>query len=200
MTNNTTFVINPGFSPVHRKQIAHMFWQAFRGKLGLIMNPEEKALAFVEAVANPNFAISALDQDGTLLGVAGFKTAQGGFIGGELADLAKPYGWLGALWRGLVLAFLERSLEKDILLMDGIFVDEAARGKGVGSALLLAIKDKAAELSCSQVRLDVIDINPRARALYERQGFVAQETEDIGFLRHIFGFQKATKMLYEVSQ
>ncbi|MGB5216257.1 MAG: GNAT family N-acetyltransferase, partial [Anderseniella sp.] len=89
-------------------------------------------------------------------------------------------------------------LQSETLLMDGIFVSESARGGGVGSMLLSAIKEKAAACGCSKVRLDVIDTNPRARALYERQGFISQGTSDIGPLRHVFGFQKATTMVCEV--
>ena len=37
--------------------------------------------------------------------------------------------------------------------------------------------------------------NPRARALYEREGFIAGETETLGPLRYIFGFDSSTKML-----
>jgi len=74
-------------------------------------------------------------------------------------------------------------------------VSEAARGQGVGSALLSAIRGKAITLGYCKVRLDVIDTNPRARALYERQGFIPESTSNIGPLRHIFGFRSATIMV-----
>ncbi|WP_166417276.1 GNAT family N-acetyltransferase [Cochlodiniinecator piscidefendens] len=76
----------------------------------------------------------------------------------------------------MVLSVLERPLDPDILLMDGIFVSPKARDMGIGTALLSAMKEKAAQLHYSSVRLDVIDINPRARGLYERQGFKASTT------------------------
>ena len=82
--------------------------------------------------------------------------------------------------------------------MDGIFVSETARGQGVGTKLLNATKEKAISLGCSTVRLDVIDTNPRARSLYERQGFVAGNTNNIGFFSHIFGFQKSTTMVFQL--
>ena len=80
--------------------------------------------------------------------------------------------------------------------MDGICVDAAARGQGVGTRLLNAVKSEAAKRDLGHVRLDVIDTNPKARALYERQGFVAQGTQDIGPLRHVFGFRRATQMVF----
>lgn len=94
---------------------------------------------------------------------------------------------------------MDRKLEPEVLLMDGIFVSETARGLGAGTALLRGIKDLAKARGLKTVRLDVIDINPRARALYEREGFVAQGTTSIGPLRHVFGFEKQTEMHYPVS-
>jgi ribosomal protein S18 acetylase RimI-like enzyme len=45
------------------------------------------------------------------------------------------------------------------------------------------------------LRLDVIDTNLRARALYERLGFRAVRSESLGPLRHLFGFQTAITMV-----
>jgi len=190
--------ITAGFASHHRDQAALLFWQAFKGKLGPVMRPERKALAFVSSVLDPAHAISATAPDGALLGIAGFKTAQGAFVGGSLTDMAKSYGWIGATWRGLLLSMLERDLQDDTLLMDGIFVTLEARGQGVGTKLLSAIKAEAANRRLSQIRLDVIDSNPRARALYQREGFVPGEVTHLGPLKHLFGFNKATTMTHHL--
>jgi len=192
--------ISRGFHPDERAQAGNLFWQAFAGKLGRIMSPPDKARAFFTATLDPSFCLCARNAKGELLGLAGFKTAQGGFSGGGFRELAASYGWFGALWRGLLLAPLERDLEPDTLLMDGIFVDETARGMGAGSALLSAVKDEARARNLSNLRLDVIDTNPRARALYERQGFIALADSDTGNntgpLRWLFGFSTATTMVW----
>lgn len=198
MNDKPAYSICVGFSPTQRDEVVWLYWDAFKDKLGLVMKPELKALEFLEMVADPDHAISAIAPCGTLLGIAGYKTKDGNFIGGDLKELRSVYGRFGGLWRGLFLSLLERQIETGVLLMDGIFVRPSARSQGVGSALLIAIKEKAASLGCSKVRLDVIDINPRARALYERQGFIAGKTSDIGPLRYIFGFRKTTTMTYHV--
>lgn len=198
MTDSSTFTLAPGFEPAHRDAIVDLYWDAFRDKLHRVMRPEARARAFIRRVADPAFAIRAEADDGTLLGVAGFKTAEGAFVGGELADLTAVYGTVGGLARGLIMDAIDRPLEPGILLMDGIFVAPDARGRGIGSALLSAIKDEARARGCQRVRLDVIDRNVRARALYERQGFVATETESIGPLRHLFGFTASTTMVCDV--
>ena len=78
--------------------------------------------------------------------------------------------------------------------MDGIFVEPAARGQGVGTALLNAIEVHCAHQGLRQIRLDVIDTNPRARALYERLGFAERSVLSLGPLRAVFGFSSATEM------
>ncbi|MEM1314141.1 MAG: GNAT family N-acetyltransferase [Pseudomonadota bacterium] len=186
--------VRRGFADAARPEIARLFWAAFRGKLGAVMGPEAQALRFLERAADPAHALCATAEDGAVLGVAGFKTAAGGFIGGGLSDLAGVYGWFGALWRGALLAALERKPPVDLLQMDGIFVAEAARGRGVGAALLDAVAQEARQRGLAGVTLDVIDVNPRARALYERRGFRAVATQRTGPLRHVFGFASATRM------
>jgi len=78
--------------------------------------------------------------------------------------------------------------------MDGVCVSASARGKGVGSALFDALFDYAHEHDYRYITLDVIDTNPRAKALYERLGFEPTKTESTSFLKPLLGFSYATKM------
>jgi ribosomal protein S18 acetylase RimI-like enzyme len=183
-----------GLKDNHRAQAAQLYWAAFAAKLGKVLGPTERAEAFLCDVIDSSHVISAISQDGQLLGVAGFKTDSGAFVGGGIRDLMRHYGLFGTIWRVSLLAMLERKTAPGVLLMDGICVDSAARGQGVGTLLLNAIMDHAKGENLSSVRLDVIDNNPRARALYERLGFVPADTQSLGPLRHVFGFNSATEM------
>ena len=122
-----------------RRDAARLFWQAFQGKLGPLMTPDEKALAFLERVLDPTHGIAAVDGDGRVVGIAGFKTSTGALIGGELSDLQSVYGTFGGLWRGVLLSLLERPLADDVLLMDGISVDESAGGQGRGTGVPVGV-------------------------------------------------------------
>ncbi len=176
-----------------RAQAAALYWQAFGQKLGRVMGPDARALRYLHRVIRPDHAIVALE-DGQLLGLVGFKTPEAAFAGGGFADLWAIYD-IGAIWRAAVLRMLERDVDNARFLMDGLCVSEDARGRGVGTALLAAITDEARIRGYGAVRLDVVDTNPRARALYERQGFVAVKTAGVGVLRHVFGFDSATTMV-----
>lgn len=189
------FTISIGFEAHERDRIAALFWQAFGSKLHIVLGPPDKALVFLAAQVDPDFALVARTNDGRPVGLAGFKTRDGALVGGELADLVSVYGWLSTLWRAPLLALIERDLDSGVLLMDGISVDATMQGQGVGTALLNAIKAEARRRGATAIRLDVIDTNPRARALYARQGFEATGTEQLGPLRWIFGFRSSTKMI-----
>lgn len=188
--------ITKGFHEAERDKVAELYWEAFAPKLGFALGPAENANRFLQRVANPDFALSARDAEDNLLGLAGFKTREGSLIGGSFEDLRAVYGTFGAIWRALLLSLIERDLQKESFLMDGIFVTEAARGKGLGTALLREIKAEAAAQGCNDVRLDVIDTNPRARKLYEREGFVPGKVQHLGFLKVLFGFSSATEMRF----
>lgn len=184
-----------GFPEDQRDAAARIYWEAFGGKLGAVLGPEARALAFLGAVLRPDHCFAALDGAGNLLGIAGFKSPYGSFAGGSPADMARAYGRWGARWRRAVLWLLTGEVDNDRFLVDGIAVTRQARGQGIGTALLGLLCDEAQARGYAQIRLEVIDTNWRARALYERAGFVAARTEAIGPLRYLFGFSAATTML-----
>ncbi len=190
------FTISPGLLPAHHHDAARLYWQAFGPKLGKLMGPEARGVGFFAATVNPEAVISAV-LDGRLIGIAAFKRGANGFSQGGLGALWRHYGF-GTLWRLPFLLLLERNAPRDTLQMDGICVDASGRGKGVGTALLKAIIETAKAQGRAKVTLDVIDSNPRARALYQRFGFKPTGTAQLGPLRHIFGFSAATTMVLEI--
>lgn len=191
--------IEPSIRPHHHEQAAQGYWEAFAQKLRWPLGPEPKALEFLLKNLDPTHAVSAVSQNGTFLGVAGFKTKKGAFVGGDFEALANVYGTISATWRGMLISVLERECEPGTLLMDGVFVTPQSRGLGVGSLLLDAIIGHAEAQGLSQVRLDVIDTNPRARALYERKGFIATGEQQIGMLGPLFGFRSATCLVKSIA-
>ena len=53
-----------------------------------------------------------------------------------------------------------------------IGVDETSQGKGIGTALIQAVKDAAKVRGCRSVQLDVWEFNKSALRFYEKLGFV----------------------------
>jgi|SRR5581483_10726096 len=54
------------------------------------------------------------------------------------------------------------------MFLDDLFVDAQARGRGVGAALLQAVKQEAQRRGCTMVRWITADDNYRARTLYDQ--------------------------------
>jgi len=191
------------FSGLHahqRARAAQLYWEAFGGKLGRVLGPDARALAFFERVIRADLCLSAVDADGALVGIAGFKTPSGSFAGGSWADLLAVYGAFGGRWRGLVLRLLSSDVDNDRFLVDGICVALAHRSKGIGGQLLVALCHEAVARGYPSVRLDVVVENRRAQALYERHGFLPTRTEKLGFARHFFGFAASTTMVRPLDQ
>ncbi len=177
-----------------RAEAAALYWQAFGGKLGRVLGPDRLALAYVERVMRADHCIAAIGNDG-LIGIAGFKTDQGSFAGGTAADMYGVYGRIGGAWRSGLMQLLGGDGDSSRFLIDGLCVRQGARGQGVGSALLAALCTEARIRGHASIRLDVVDTNPRARALYERNGFVLDRSTPIGPLRFVFGYRAAHSMV-----
>jgi len=187
-------VMRHGLTEAQRAQAARLYWQAFGGKLGRVMGPRAKALAFIERVIDPGHVIAAADPEGRVLGVIGFRNAQGSFVGGSRADLVAIYGRFGALWRTVALEMLAQDLPQGTLSIDGFAVQEAARGRGLGAALIEALCREAVQMGYTVVRLDVVGENLRARALYDRLGFAVTGRADRWLTAAIFGYRTALAM------
>ncbi|MGL4320954.1 MAG: GNAT family N-acetyltransferase, partial [Paracoccaceae bacterium] len=158
-----------------REQAAVLYWQAFGAKLGRVMGPEARALRLLSQIIRSDHAIVAMAGD-QLVGLVGYKTPRGAFASGTFGDLWAIYG-MGCLWRAAVLRLLVRDVDNERFLLDGLCVAPGAQGQGVGTALLDAVAIEAEARGYRAVRLDVVDTNPRAKALYEREGFrVINET------------------------
>jgi GNAT superfamily N-acetyltransferase len=63
--------------------------------------------------------------------------------------------------------------------LEDIYVDEAARGTGIGRALIEAAFDRARERGCGRIELDVFERNP-ARRLYDATGFSTKHSSQMG--------------------
>lgn len=187
-------LIRHGLPPTERAEAAQLYWRTFRGKLGRVMGPEPKALAFIERVIDPSHALIATESSGKILGLIGFRTANGCFVGGDGADLRAIYGRFGGFWRRIALDILASDLAREDICVDGLAVSEGMRGLGLGSALMEALLRLAAEQGYAHLRLDVVSENLRAKALYDRLGFETVQHSDRWLTMAVFGYRRRIAM------
>jgi GNAT superfamily N-acetyltransferase len=82
---------------------------------------------------------------------------------------SRPIGYL-VLTLGYSLEYLGRDA-----FVDELYLREAHRGRGIGTLALARAAELCAELGAGALHLEVDHVNPRARALYERNGFAVHE-------------------------
>lgn len=198
MTENAMAVeILHGIPEAMRSSAAALYDDAFGAKFAVAIPSSEARLALLADSLNLAFAFGATENN-RLVGLAGYKTGDGSFTDKMTYKLLlKHAGLVRANWAALVFSLYERSLTSGQLLMDGIVVDASMRGHGIGTRLLNELAKFARSSGYDTVRLDVIDTNPNARRMYERNGFTATRTERFGYLRWLLGFGAATTLVRE---
>jgi ribosomal protein S18 acetylase RimI-like enzyme len=189
-----TIDFRQGFAEAQRDQVAHIYCAAFERKITPVYGSLEIARRLIGTELNPTCCFVASDENGDVLGVAGFQHARQRFVNLSARGLMREYGALKGGMRYLVAAFFERTPDKHLLQMDGIAVHEHARGLGIGTRLLEALMEFAQAHCYSGIRLDVVDSNPAAQRLYERMGFASIHTIAYPFLKS-FGFSAVTTMV-----
>jgi len=191
-TNKITY--STGLPEQLRSKAASLYDAAFGKKFSVAVQSDENRLVLLSRCFMPEYAIAAMS-DNELVGIAGFHTSSGSLTGGiTYGALLSQLGFIKGNWAALIFGLYQRKPAQGELVMDGIAVHSEARGKGIGSRLLEEIENYAKEHGFDRVRLDVIDINPKAKKLYERKGFKAVKTEHFPYLRWLLGFAGSTTM------
>lgn len=189
-----------GLPEQFRVDAAKLYDEAFGQKLSVAVRSNEKRISLIQKGFITEYAIVALSED-KLFGIAGLHTSSGSLTGGiSYKDLLSELGFLKGNWAAMIFSLYHRKPKTGELLMDGIAVHADSRGKGVGSKLLEKVARYAQENKLDSVRLDVIDINPEAKKLYERMDFKAVKTERFPYLRWLLGFSGSTTMVLSVAE
>ncbi|MEX1295589.1 MAG: GNAT family N-acetyltransferase [Candidatus Limnocylindrales bacterium] len=186
-------VIEHGLPPELRDQAVEVFEEAFGEKMRMAVRDAGKRKAFMRrAYVAENCLVAR--RGPTLLGMAGLSTRGRPYDGGLMGASwdFRPYrdllGWFGAIWAVWGNRMADHRPKADEVYVDGIAVSPGARGLGIGTRLLDETTAIARDLGKPFVRLDVIDTNPRAQALYERLGFRVTKVQSFRYLERLAGF------------
>ena len=188
-----------GIPEQYRETAVVLYEEAFGKKLGVAIKDKKKRLNLLNSTFILKYAIGAFS-DKKLIGIAGFQTPEGSLTSGiGYRDLLSTLGFMQGNWAALIFSIYERKPKPMELVMDGISVHPLGRGKGIGTTLLTKIKELGQNEGYRQIRLDVIDINPKAKKLYERVGFETVKTESYPFLKGILGFSGSSTMVFKIN-
>jgi len=189
-----------GIPEQYRETAVELYEEAFGKKLGVAIKNKRRRLSLLSSTLILKYAIGAFS-DKKLIGIAGIQTPEGSLTSGiGYGDLLSQLGFLRANWAALIFSLYERKPAPMELVMDGISVHSLGRGKGIGTKLLTEIIKLGENEGYRQIRLDVIDINPKAKKLYERVGFEVIKTESYPYLKGLLGFSGSSTMVYNISK
>jgi len=180
--NRPEIILRPA-NPCHEEglRFARFMNMAADGGFRYLFGPRYREIV-AEAFVEPGHDLSheyALfaEQGGEILGMAsGYTAEQHGrssdepitrAAGRSAFRIACMFALTAPMWRFM------HTYEKGDFYLQFLAVDEAHRGKGVGSALIDAMEARGREGGADRFVIDVSGRNPDAQRLYERQGFEA---------------------------
>ena len=187
--------ITAGLAPHHRTAAAQIYWHAFHDTLGRIFSPERLALDYLARILRSDHCLSAVNDMGQLVGLAGFQSDRGRLTPFEADVFLAVYGAWGAKWRQTAARFLPQEIDNRRFLIDGICVAPAWQGQGIGHHLIDALEDQARARGYGEMRLEVLPKNTGARRLYEKRGFRVLHSEKRSFAAWVLGMPPALVMV-----
>jgi len=185
-----------GIAADTQAEAMEVFWESFRGKMHRVLGDDERARQFWAAALTDVGTTLALDSEtGRPLGLMSASDREHPATSNEWPAAKDAYGALQAFGRLMLLAQMNHKPKPGELYIEFLAVHSSARGRGVGGLMLQRADEIARERGLDRVTLEVIDTNPRARALYERSGFWVEATKSMGPTRRLFGFDRYHAMV-----
>ena len=190
------FHIQQGWQERDRDVVAALYDQAFGAKFETAISNKSLRYTILRDGFVADYSFVVLDK-GKVIGLVGFQTRKGALTGGiSASQLMKRLGFWRGVWACFVFSLFEREPTETEMVLDGLVIDAAYRSQGLGTQLLDACKQFGRNEAYQTLRLDVIDSNHRARALYEREGFVETDRDIHPWLKRLVGFSYSTTMTF----
>ena len=135
-----------------------------------------------------------------LLGICGLHFDGRHFVALRPGSMLRAFGLLDGLRRILVGGLLDRQPRPGELVIDGIAVLPAARGRGIGALLLGELERFARARDLRALSLDVAADNSGAVDLYRRCGFVERGSSSSWLVRRAFGILEVRSMHKDLAE
>jgi len=177
---------------------AALYYTGLQAKLAPVFGPPETALAVMPHILDRFRCLTAFKDD-RLVGILGIHDARGTFLAPDYTTMRRHYGTVMGTARLGLLMLLDQTLPPGDLYLDGLAVAESLRGRGIGTALVAAFETYARGNGYQTVSLEVIDVNLRARRLYEHLGYACVATHTMGPFSRLFGFRTTRRMMKELT-
>ena len=196
--NPSDVTIFQGLQPEHREALIQLFCGTFPEIIMPVFGSVERCARLLGLSLASNRILTAIS-DSQLVGFACLNYSGQEWFDPSLWQLLRVMQWsvLRVLAMGIILF---KRPKPDVLHLDTLAVHVDARGQGIGTQLLRAVEALAQSEGKRLVTLEVEDINPQAKKLYESLGFREGKFEKIPWpWRVAFPFSGSYQMSKEVA-
>ena len=183
-----------GIAEKYMTQAAEIYYDAFRVKLASLKGSRERVVALLAKIFNPQQGIVAI-QEGQCVGLAGLHFDGQYFTKIKASVFVEGLGWFYGLMGFMAFHAFEPKIAKDEMRIECLAVAPDTRGQGIGTLLLKNVDELARSKVFSAVRLEVVDTNPNAQRLYERQSFQVTRTQHYPLFRNLAGYSAVNTMI-----
>jgi ribosomal protein S18 acetylase RimI-like enzyme len=181
-------------------EAVNLYVHALKDKLLPVLGDEKRACRIMAGHVDRGHCLSAW-VNRKLAGILAVQSNRQSFWNPTLRSMTGAYGPVEGVFRFLGLLFLHHRTRPGEWIIDGVAVKEGMRGLGIGSALIRRFEATALTGGARTVSLEVADFNHKARALYERLGFIEAGQQSLRPFNQIyrFPFQTSTTMLKTIT-
>ena len=172
-----TTEIRVGLDARYKDEFIRLFCDTFPEIIVPVFGSVERCTQLLErSLANDRILMAISDE--RLAGFAGLHYSRREWFNPSLCQLLATMRW--GIFRVMVMGIiLFRRPKLDTLHLDTLAVHPDMRGQGIGTQLVDAVVALATAEGKRFVTLEVEDINPRAKRVYERLGFVVSKFEKL---------------------
>ena len=180
-----------------KSDMLRIFYDSFERKITAFIKSKQKARSIYENSLNTDRIMLAVE-DKKITGMAGLHYDDRNFTDIKYDTLKMHYNPLNSFFMYWMLRLMTPKVQKGTVRIDSLAVDRSYRGKGIGTKLIEGVIEFARQNGYSEVLLEVVDTNPKAKVLYERMGFKVKKKVNFYFLTRSAGFSSEYIMVYDI--
>ena len=185
--------IRAGLDTRHKDDFIQLFCDAFPEIIVPVFGSVERCARLLERSLANDRILTAISGD-RLVGFAGLHYSHREWFDPSLPQLLSTMRW--GIFRVMAMGIiLFKRPKSDVLHLDTLTVHPDVRGQRIGTQLVDAVVALAIAEGKRFVKLEVEDVNPRAKSLYEQLGFVEDKFDKLPWpWRVAFAFSGSYRM------
>jgi len=130
-------------------------------------------------------------EDGRIVALVGRRCAKSNFAHTvtaikQIFSFYRVFTAVKVIYRGLRFEAIVMPPRKNVVCLHNLAVSEGQKGKGFGQQIINHFIDHEKTIKTPVICLDVAETNPRAKALYQRLGFIVKRKKT-AHLKNKFG-------------